>query len=657
MKNKIIITVLLLVLYINAIFSNEKRNLLENNYTRKYVQNALVENNNWVKYPTYNDRTAWQNIPEETRKATIASAEQYLKYDWPLTTATMYLQFVRTGDRAIVDNAIRQRLTVLRLLTMAELMEGKGRFLDDLINGVFSFCEQTYWGMSATFYMYKTGSNGHDNPNTVLPDIDDPVVDLSVGDAAADLAWIYYFFHNEFDKISPVISKRLKSELKKKVLEPFYERFDFWWITGWDVGNVNNWNPWCNYNVLTCIMLMEEDSQKKLDGIYKTMKSVDLFINSYPLDGGCDEGPSYWEVAGGKLFDYLHLLGSITGNKINIFNDEVIKNIGRYISRVCISSSSTGQYYANYSDSPAKIRLDPGRIIRYGIAINDPVLKDFGNFILFNSESGNARVVGRIGECLENLFNSEADENFQKKGLFVTEYYLTDTDIAIARENKENNGFCFVAKGGSNGEGHNHNDVGSCMLFYNGTPVLIDVGVGTYTAQTFSSQRYSIWTMQSNYHNLPLINGIGQSPGGQFRAMNSKFSASPKTVTYSTDISKAYPVEANVSKWIRKYTLERGSHFAINDQYLLNGKNDELKLHFMTPFNIRLIQPGIVELKTNDIVLYLRYNPSVLAVEDESISLDDDNLKRVWGNHISRLVFISRNKQLTGDFSIKITKK
>lgn len=648
---------MLLVLYVNTIFSIEKRNLLENNYTRRYVQNALVKDHSWVKYPTYNDRTAWQNIPEETRKATIARAEQYLKYEWPLTTATMYLQFVRTGDRAIVDGAIRQRLTVLRLLTMAELMEGKGRFLDDIINGVFSFCEQTYWGMSATFYMYKTGFKGLDDPNTVLPDIDDPVVDLSVGDTGADLSWVYYFFHNEFDKISPVISKRLKSELKKKVIDPFYERFDFWWITGWDVGNVNNWNPWCNYNVLTCIMLIEDDPQKKLDGIYKTMKSVDLFINSYPSDGGCDEGPSYWGVAGGMLFNYLQLLGAVTNNKINIYNDEIIKNIGRYIHRVFISNSSKGQYYANYSDSPALIRQDPYRIARYGKAINDPVLEDFGNFILLNSDSENALVAGRIGENLENLFNAGTDKNFQKNGSFVTEHYLKDTDIAIARENKDNNGFCFVAKGGSNGEGHNHNDVGSCMLFYNGAPVLIDIGVGTYTAQTFSSQRYSIWTMQSNYHNLPVINGFGQSPGGKFRAINSKYSASPKKVTYSTDISQAYPAEAKVSKWIRKYTLERGNRFIINDQYLLDGKNNELKLHFMTPFSINLLQPGIVELKADDIVLHLKYDPSVLNAENENITLDDNRLKQVWGNQLSRLAFTARNKQLAGNFSLKITKK
>ena len=48
-------------------------------------------------------------------------------------------------------------------------------------------------------------------------------------------------------------------------------------------------------------------------------------------------------------------------------------------------------------------------------------------------------------------------------------------------------------------------------------PVIIDAGVGTYTRQTFSSERYTIWTMQSNYHNLPMINGFLKSMDASIR--------------------------------------------------------------------------------------------------------------------------------------------
>ena len=81
-------------------------------------------------------------------------------------------------------------------------------------------------------------------------------------------------------------------------------------------------------------------------------------------------------------------------------------------------------------------------------------------------------------------------------------------------------GFYLAAKGGHNAESHNHNDVGNFIVYADGRPVLIDAGVGTYTAKTFSPQRYEIWTMQSAYHNLPTINGFLQKDGRQFRAEN-----------------------------------------------------------------------------------------------------------------------------------------
>ena len=79
------------------------------------------------------------------------------------------------------------------------------------------------------------------------------------------------------------------------------------------------------------------------------------------------------------------------------------------------------------------------------------------------------------------------------------------------------NGFFVATKGGYNNESHNHNDAGTFSLYLNTTPIFIDAGVGTYTRQTFSSERYSIWTMQSNYHNLPMVNGVPQQFGSEFR--------------------------------------------------------------------------------------------------------------------------------------------
>ena len=82
--------------------------------------------------------------------------------------------------------------------------------------------------------------------------------------------------------------------------------------------------------------------------------------------------------------------------------------------------------------------------------------------------------------------------------------------------------YALGGKAGSNADSHNHNDVGSVTLYRDGRPLLIDVGVETYSKKTFSPQRYEIWTMQSGWHNLPQFDPDGakydQQPGAAFAA-------------------------------------------------------------------------------------------------------------------------------------------
>ena len=72
---------------------------------------------------------------------------------------------------------------------------------------------------------------------------------------------------------------------------------------GFNCDWVNNWNPWCNSNCLLTVLLIEEDPVKRAKSVEKAIRSLEIFLNSYSEDGGCDEGASYWSRAGGSLFD------------------------------------------------------------------------------------------------------------------------------------------------------------------------------------------------------------------------------------------------------------------------------------------------------------------------------------------------------------------
>jgi hypothetical protein len=71
--------------------------------------------------------------------------------------------------------------------------------------------------------------------------------------------------------------------------------------------------------------------------------------------------------------------------------------------------------------------------------------------------------------------------------------------------------------------------------------MIIDAGRGNYTARTFSKQRYELWFTQSQHHNLPMINGIGQKDGRSFEAHDVAFLSNEKEIGLTMNIAGAYP--------------------------------------------------------------------------------------------------------------------
>ena len=263
---------------------------------------------------------------------------------------------------------------------------------------------------------------------------------------------------------------------------------------------------------------------------------------------------------------------------------------------------------------------------------------------------------GRLGSNLETLFSPEDWRSIPKTEPLLKQYYLPNLDVAIARDKEgSDQGFYFAAKGGHNNEQHNHNDVGSFILSYNGTPVLLDVGVGTYTRETFSKERYTIWTMQSNYHNVPLINGVAQRQGHHFIAQKSTFTDTKTGVRFSTDISGAYPKEAQVKSWERSYQLERGKRFLIQDVYQLSAKTGKTRLHFMTTLANQQSKDGELLLKGDGFNLLMRYDPKTTSVTVEKKEIDDPKLKKAIGKVVYRIVLELKSTNLNGINSIQIT--
>jgi hypothetical protein len=389
--------------------------------------------------------------------------------------------------------------------------------------------------------------------------------------------------------------------------------------------------------------------------VEKVIRSLDSFVNSYPDDGGCDEGPSYWGRAGASLYQCLDLLGRATGGKFNVFDNQLIKNMGRYIYKAYIDYP----YFINFADADATTGSRPAIIYRYGRDIGDLTMQQFGAFLAEKSQWGQKKPGEKIDEQIMQLIYLDEIANATAKNALISDFWLPDTQVGGGRDKADSSeGFFFAAKGGHNAESHNHNDVGSCVMYFNGKPCLIDLGRETYTAKTFSSERYEIWTMQSQFHNLPKINGYDQLPGRDYQAANTRFTANKKRIEFSTDIAAAYPEKAGLSKWERTYQLDRGKRFIVKDQYQFDQIPENLTtLNFVTYCKVSESKPGTITLQGEDYTLELTYNPKATDPTIEFIEVTDNGLKRYWPNGVTRIVFPLKNPGLKGENSITIMNK
>ena len=614
-----------------------QRYLLKNSTTFEQMKASLVMDRKWVPYPDYSDRAGWNKFLGEYKDEIIRNGEKYLDYQWKVVNAMDYVEFERSGNRAIMETPHNANENAIANLFAAEMAEGSGRFVPQIINGVFHMCELTSWSISAHLASLSYSRRS-------LPEKGDNTLELNQGGLAQMFSWIYYFLKDEFDKVQPEFSRRLRQELQYRELDAYLTRDDFWWMgKGNSEGVLNNWTPWCTANALICFSLLEDDRETLAKAVWKGMESVDEYLNYVQGDGGIEEGPSYWGHAAGKLYDYLNALSMITGGKVTIFDQKQVKDMGEYIAKSYVGDD----WVVNFADASARGGGQGDLIYRYGKAVGSDLMTGYA-VMLQGKHPFKPGISVDFSRFMESI--RYADEFLSAEDVYTPTVYTwyPETEFEYISNDK---GVFLAARGGYNNESHNHNDVGSFILYYDNLPVIIDVGVGTYTRQTFSSERYTIWTMQSNYHNVPMINGVPQSFGSEYRS--SDVVATKDGL--SLNIAKAYPEDAGVQQWIRSYKLS-GATLRIDDRFTLKDATAPNVVNFMTWGDVDLTTPGVITVKVRERTMQLKYDKNLFDVEKETVKVDDKNISRVWGSEVYRISLKASKLQKSSRYSFTLSK-
>lgn len=646
------ITFIIAFLLMSGVFAGKAQNLLSGKYKEDELVKILISQDKWVPFPKITDREGWAKADPEMMKAYVKKAETYLNYEWPAIPATKSLLIERTGDRDEYQKISFEKRGVLGTLLLAEIYENKGRFVDQIIDGVWSICEESFWGVPAHLPKTKELSG--------LMDVSQPFVELFSAETATFLAWVDYFLGDKLDAVSPQIRKRIYNETNNRIFQPLMTKHHGFMGANADGRRPNNWNPWICSNWLNAVLLLEKDNHKRTEAVAKILSVLDQFLNPYPQDGGCDEGPGYWGAAGASLYDNIAMLNLATNNAFTyVYKDEKFRNMGKFIYRAQISPV----YFVNFADASPKPGMAADMIYRFGKDIQDTDMMKFGAYYRTPGDGSSGRA-----HYFRNFFALFIQQEYQNavQGLpLPKDTWLPDLQVMIARDKEgSTDGFVVAAKGGNNDESHNHNDIGNYMVYYNGFPLLIDVGSGTYTRKTFSNKRYEIWYNCSEYHNVPTINGKDQLPGPDFKARNVTYKSDKGFSQFSLDIAKSYPEDAGISSWMRTIRLSRTKNVIVEDVISLQRAESVIQ-HLMTCYPAEVIKPGELVIhyapeggKTLNFAI--AYNPGQFDVTVEKVGLEameDKGVLQRWGDTIHRINFKAKTPKKSDKYSFRISLK
>lgn len=638
MKRILFSTLCVLLLAAGSASAYVERNMLRNQADETKLKTVLVPDQKWVPFPAYNDRAGWDKVMGSWKETFIERGEKALDYRWQVVTATDYLTHNRGQSQGKADAHIGANLMAIIDLFFAELATGQGRYMDQLMDGTFAMCEVTSW--------VRSHHLSHQKSHRYFPEYDDNAIDLVAGDVGAVMAWVYYYFHEEFDKIEPEISRRLLHELDKRIMTPYLNDTHYGWKGDRfdpEKNHLNNWTPWCSINCLQVFALCEKDLDRFAKAAYMSMESVDKYLNNIEGDGCCDEGPTYWYQGPAKNFEYLEFLKWVTGGKVDALGNPMIRRMGEYITTSTIGNG----WVVNFSDASAKGADNALIIYNYGKGVDSPLMKHYAAYAL----KGGPAPVMRDRFIIRMFYSLLVKDELEKETpelVFEPYTWYPKTQICYMREK---DGFFVASKGGHNAQSHNHNDIGTVSLYYKAIPFLIDAGVGTYITKTFSSHRYEIWSMQANYHNVPMLNGVPEKEGRQYASRQATFD--PKTMTFAVDFAGTYPAEACVKSMLRKVSLKNGK-VTIKDSYSLSESRQAADFNWLTWGDVDIETPGKVSITVQGETVTLNYDGKKLEPVLETIVQDDPPLKRVWGDKIYRVTLRERKPAVKGNYTFTL---
>ena len=457
------------------------------------------------------DKEFWREVRENEVYARFRNESlnywerKLVDYEPKALTYSKWKLFWETGDRGIYEREYFDRRRALEHATMLALIyPEEKKYTDKVMDLVYVICDEYTWCLPA----HQAQNERNDNTR----------VDLFASETAFHLAIIHTLLG---DRLEPLIKDRIVKEIDRRVVDTYLGCENYGW---WETGQ-SNWTAVCVGSVGCTLMLMRPELMTDAMEA-RLMKAIEGFIDGFADDGVCTEGCGYWSYGVGFFVFFADMIRTFTGGRIDYFKIPKMKAIATFPQKMFLSERAAVSF------------ADGNRILDYNFSVMHRLKSEYPEDVLIYSPDFGS-FDGGCGRLSIRLFGAV---------WLVGDYYLNPADSTTEFEEYAQNAqwltkrtasYGFAAKAGHNKEMHNHNDVGSFIYAKDGEQILVDVGAGAYTRQYFSSERYGIFEPSSRSHSVPIIDGLYQSVGGEYRATDVKYEKG----CFSMDISGAYATD------------------------------------------------------------------------------------------------------------------
>jgi hypothetical protein len=536
-------------------------------------------------------RPALRPCLDDIRERALAEAKEAL----PPLPADLYAEFHRNGHRLGFERPYFARRTRLANAAAAFLFahdssdEQRHLLSQSFLDKLSHILDEESWALPA-----------HVRP----PSGQDPrQIDLFAAETANLMAELLVVFASVIpERVSGRIRARLR-QMHEDYLDP--ER-EYVWLT-----RTNNWNAVCHQGIIGSALLIEEDDAMVARLLARAVAHLPYFLEGFTADGGCSEGPGYWEYGFGWFAVLNEQLEARSGNSMSLLaHHDLMHRIALYGPQMCLS----GPRLVTFSDCNPRTVIRPQLFQYLGQRFREPLLlnqarENYRHFLRHGLDLAGLRrdlffYLRFLLLCPDDV--EESPSTMEKPDVFFDQLGI------IVSRGRAPGGLPveFAAKGGHNAEHHNHNDCGSYLLHGNGKPVLADLGAPEYDRDFFRPEtRYQNFAARTRGHSLPIINGCEQAPGTDFVSRIEKAELDPETCRFAVDLTACYPAEAGLRSLRRQFlfTRSRGVLHVIDDIVL--NRVDLVESAIITGGEVEQRQDGTVLIKIEGMTFLLWPSP------------------------------------------------